>query len=55
MISLASKFGIENHNGDNYGKDIPPINYKEVMPRIDEFRNYSLSILKEILKDYGNR
>lgn len=52
MASLASKFGLEDHNGDLIDdlNLVEPINYNLVDDKIDEFRQYSLNVLKLMLK-----
>lgn len=47
--SLARRFGIEDHNGDFFNDSVKPIDYNKVDVKINEFRNYSHNILKEML------
>lgn len=54
MESIASKLGVEDHNGDNFNLKIPPINYIVVNERLESFRGYSVKILTEILKSDDN-
>ena len=54
MSSLASKLGIEDHDGDLFSLDTPFICYESVNTRINMFRENSLTVLKDILKEYGN-
>lgn len=54
MDSLASKLNIEDHNGDKFEVNTKPIQYKTVNKKIQEFREYSISVLSLMLKNYGN-
>lgn len=49
ITSLAKRFGIEDHNGDYYNDSVKAIDYAIVDLKINEFREYSLKVLKEML------
>lgn len=51
ISSLAKRFGIEDHNGDYYNDSVKPIDYAIVDLIINEFREYSLNVLKGMLSE----
>lgn len=53
MASLASRFGLEDHNGDciNDINQVASIDYRLVDEKIEEFRKYSIDVLKKMLQE----
>ena len=52
MSSLASRLGIEDHDGDRFSLNVPLIYYNEVNKKMKLFRDYSVETLKEMLEKY---
>ena len=50
MNTLAKRLGIQNREGSEYDVfKMNPINYSKVNEAVEEYRNYSIQILKEML------
>lgn len=54
MASLGSKLGIENHCGNDITNilNVIPIDYAKVDFLIDQFRSYSIKVLKQALDNH---
>lgn len=52
VLSLARKLGVLDHCGDKWNNNLyQKINYTDVNAKIEEFRNYSIDILKGMLSE----
>lgn len=52
VLSLANKLGVKECCGDKIDiSNIPPIDYKQINQKVEKFREESLSVLAEMLKE----
>ena len=50
MNTLAKRLGVQNREGSEYDIiQMKPINYSLVNAAVEEYRNYSIQILKDML------